>query len=477
MDDTSLALSNKYVRLGLAGLAGLVVIAIIFWLVSYLTTGQLVITTNDPKNIITISGASGSGSGGIIKQGVGGLSVRLHPGQYTASVQNRVFETSRFVKVMSRKRSVYKLDVRVAGAIEPVLPTGAYDVIIGGGKLLFVDTSSGGLYQVSGSGSPALISNTIAFKGIKWASTSLGLGQGKDGQLYLYENGSVTPLQAPFTYASNVAVDYAITASGSIYVSSGSNVYAVQNSAFKKIYTAKSSAPSLVAGKEHLAIIDNPGSGEGQNSSGGSTSLTIFDGAGHKLTKDIEASALAWAPDDNHLAVSSELGNKIYTADLGSNSSYPGPNVNSLAWLDKNTLLYGLSGSLWSYDILTGQSTVIANTPLQGAISGVYPDLDGNYVYLTVAKSSSTDYELDRVGLRGQNVPDYILQLAVYFPKVLDDCSASYINFLNPTILLQSNTGLQQICLSEANGELNKDGIEASKFQFLNVPLPTIWPY
>jgi hypothetical protein len=473
MDVLPFILKNKYVRLGLIGLLALIVL---LWLFHYLTTGQLTIISNDPKNVITVSTLSKSGSGVVIKQGQGSLSFKLRPGRYTIMAQNRVFETSRLVQVEARKKSMYELDIHVAGAVEPVLPTGAYDVIANGTKLLFVDAGSGGLYQVEGEGKPSLISDSVSFKSMGWADMSLGVGQGKDGHLYIYQNGGVAPLQVPFAYSA--AVSYAVTRAGQIYISSGADVYAMKNGVFEKIYTAKSSSVSLTAGKDHLAIVGGSGSIEGQKNSDDSSSLTVVDADGHKLTKNIEASTLAWSPDDKHLAISSELGNTIYTSGLASVASYPGPSVNSLAWIDNNTLLYGLSGSLWSYNMETNQSVVIANTPLQGAVSDIYPSLDGNYVYITVAKNnSSTSYELDRVGLHGQNVPDYVLQLAVYFPKVLDDCSVSYVNFVKPVLLLQSNAGSQQICLSEANGELNLDGLNASKFQFLNMPLPGIWPY
>lgn len=476
-DSTPPILADKRIRLALLALAGLFVVMSAVWLFNFLTSGQLVITTNDPRNSITISSISG-GSSTTVKQGAGGLSVRLRPGQYIALAQNRVFETSRIVQIKSRQKSSYELDVRLAGTVEPVLPTGAYDVVSDGSSLLFVDAASGGLYQVSDGRAPSLISTT-PFRSMKWSGVSSGVGQGRDGRLYVYQNGGVSPLTVPFAYADGVNVDYAITGSGSVYVSFGQDVYANRGGGFQKVLTTDSKSPVLVAGKNHLAVVDGQGTVEGQKGSPDKSSVTVLDGSGRRVTKNLGASLLAWSADDKYIAVSSELGNQIYTANLNSVTSYPGPSVSSLVWLDGNTLLYGLSGSLWSFSVSADQASVIASTPLQGAVSDIYPGIDGNYVYMTVAKSASNNYELDRVGLHGQSVPDYVLQMSTYFPKALDDCSVTYVNFTRPVLLLQADSASQSICLSEANGELHQDGLDSSKFSFVNVPVPATgsWPY
>ncbi len=475
MDLLSVILKNKVVRLVLAILF---LLFVLIWLVGFLATGTLAVKTNDPHNIITISKLDAHGKKLTIKQGQGAVSLRLHSGKYSVSAKNRVFESGQNIEIHARKKASISLDVQVAITIEPVLASGAFDVVADNEKVLFIDTSTGSLYEISGNSAPALVSNSLTFKSARWVGTAFGLVQAADGHLYRFQDGSITPLQVPFTYTEGKEVGYGLTGNDHIYVSSGPNIYSLEgDGTYKEIYVAKSTSPSLVAGKNHLAIIDGGGAVNGDKKSDYGGLLALVDGDGKSVTKTIDSSAVAWSPDDKYLASSSESSSKIYDTSLKETGSYPGGGSTSVAWLDNNTLLYGISGSLWSYNVSAEKAAVIAETPLQGAVSGIYPGIGGSYVYIAVAKTTSSSFELDRINTRGEAVPDYVLQLATNFPKSLSNCQVTYVNFIKPSLLLQGDPGAGQSCLDETKRVLDSDGFDPTKFQLISTPAVTDLPY
>jgi hypothetical protein len=98
--------------------------------------------------------------------------------------------------------------------------------------------------------------------------------------------------------------------------------------------------------------------------------------------------------------------------------------------------------------------------PLLGAVSGIWPSLDKQYIYVAVSNDTGNEFKLARVGIRGQVVPDYILQMGADFPVTLPSCFVDYVNFHDAVLVMNASASLEQACRIETSAELAKDGLQ-----------------
>jgi hypothetical protein len=440
----------------------------LYLLYGKVTVAHITIITNNADNVVSVTRTSGVGSSKRIVQQQGDIKINLKAGQYTINVANKVFETSQTITVKARETKSYTLNLDVAAAVEPVLSEGAIAVSASSDHLYYVDEQSGSLYKLGADGLPVLLSNTVAFKSLKWAGESFAVGLGSDGKLYVVNADTVTLLNVPFTY-NGQSINYSVAGNGDVYVSSGRDIYSLFGSTVKKVYVAQSSRPSLVAGKQSLAVLDqhpkdSPSPIKGGENGSSESYVTLVDAKGKTISKALEGYEFAWSPDGNQFAVSSDEISKVYNKDLRATSVIPSSNPNSLAWLDNNTLLYGVGESLWSFNTNSSKATLIANMPLGGAVSGIYPSADDNYVYLAVASSDGGSYTLARIGLKNQAVTDKALQLGANLPKELNECYLGYINFIKTRLVLKADPVFKEGCRIQTQQELQNDGLDSQGY-------------
>jgi hypothetical protein len=447
-------------------------------LINYLTMGKLVITTNSSENSITLSSVNkslnsikGSAGKGFSKQAMGSLSVKLKAGNYTVSVQNGSNSTAQYVKVKSHHTEHLKITLLNTTGVEPVVYDNAQDIIADNSHLLYLDPEDSTLNQINSQDQHSESDDQYGFQSIQWADTSYGVGQNAQGQLFVVNKGSVSALQSPVSDQNDASLVYAVAPNRDIYIALGSSVYSgTATGGFKKIYSQQTAGSFLVAGSDKVAIVTI---GDVVNSQDGNgvvePSIVAIDDSGKQVQKNLNATAAAWSEHARYLAVVTGSAGEILNASLQQIATIPQRNFGNLVWLDDNTLFYSVQDQLWSYNLQTQSSRLIANMPLAEQIQEVKVSTDKAYVYLTTSNSNN-DIAVRRVGLLGQKVPGFIYQLQDILPQATPGSGygMGLYNFAGkPTISVVLTDGSDSsTSLQSAMQELQSDGFDLNQLQF-----------
>lgn len=453
-------------------LLGLVVVGVLTWSAGYLSTGTIVITTGRQDSTISLRGANQGNS--FNKIGLGSLSATVSHGLYTATVKNGSQVVMQSINFNKGHRTLrYSIALSGLLQVEPVAYQNARSLAASNTELVYLGAGDENLHKIDNQNSVTTSNSSRRFKTVKWASTAFGVGQDNNGRLFIINNASASLLRVPFTYGGE-AVNFDVAQNKQIYVSYGAAVYAGDQSGnFKKIYAAMSAGPVLSAGTDRVAIADKT---ERQSNGVSQPVLAIVSNAG-KVTNskgEGEIRSLVLSPNGRYLVSANESSAGVYNASLQKIATVPADSsVSYVAWLDDTRFVYASGGGLWLYDLSAQKTELLANVPfLDGSITGLYVSGDGSYVYLTAG--SNNGYAVFRVGLRGQQVPDYIAKLQDILPLTLNDCSVSVVNFTQPAAILvqsfPSGNLSPQAYLQEAQSGLTRSGFDVSKFQFKFVP-------
>jgi hypothetical protein len=168
------------------------------------------------------------------------------------------------------------------------------------------------------------------------------------------------------------------------------------------------------------------------------------------------------------LATTDDSGTAILSPSLQTIATVPNRNVNAPVWLNNTTLLYGVSTGLWSYNIQTNQSRLLATSALNSSISEITPSQDGSYVYvLSINQEASPQtYQLSRLGIKGQTPSTMLGELQVFLPNSVNGCGFNYLDFTNTTILVSGASSQEQTCLQQAQSYLQEYAINTNGFNF-----------
>ncbi len=463
---------KKILFLLILGLAGIGVLA---WLFNYLSTGTIILTTNESGSTITLQRTSQGKP--FVKIGLGSLNVTATHGQYLATVKNGSQVSEQVINFNSGHKTLrYSIALSRLLQVEPVAYQNASNIAASNTELVYLDSGNENIYKIDGQNNLAAINSSQQFRSVKWANASFGVGQDNNGQLYTIDDGAISPLRVPFSYGAT-AVSFDVSENKQIYVSYGADVYAGGPAGnFKKIYTAAYSNLLLAAGVNKVVVADEV---VGQSVNTPSPVLAVVDTSGSVIKKNEagEIVKLALSPSGQYLVSVNKSYVSVYDSSLNQIAIVPNSSsVGYITWLDNNKFLYTSGNELWSYDLNNQSAELQANMPFfASSITGLSLSGDRSYVYLTAnGPSFDNKYALLRVGLNEQQFPDYINKLQGILPMTLNDCSLSLVNFTQPpTILVTSfpNSNLSaQAYLQEAQNELNQDGFDLSKLQFKLVP-------
>jgi len=450
-----------------------VIVGFIWWLVHYLTTGHITITTSSPNNTITLTKVSDDDDDGstiFSKQAHGELSMTLPTGHYFATVQGNSVATTQAIVLKGGRRLNYRLNPPNTTGVEPVSYASGNYLAANSSHLYYVDSTNEGLYQIDSQNNITQIDPSQRFQSIQWANATYGVGQDNSGELYIITNGSVQALTSLNPSAPRSVTHYAIAPDKELFYAVGSAIYSgTPGSGFKRIYTATKPFDLLAAANGKVAVIKAATDG-GKNVTAPYVVVVNDSGKSHEKGVELDNSAV-WSPNGSYLASVGEDGLMVFNSSLGTVATIANGTDNGLAWLDNTTLAYG-GGGLSTFNLTTGRASLLANMPLDEGVSAITLSDNGAYLYLN-AVDSNGNLQIKRVGLRGQNIPQTVYNLQDILPDNLSDFSLSLVNFAGlPTVLVQpypdaSSQNLQQ----EAATTLQQDGFNLSQLNLEIAPI------
>lgn len=455
------------------------------------STGSVTIKTDSPANYVKIEqvASSNNKNSGVpfSQQAPHSLSVKVAPGSYEifAYNNNGLFGVSQTIAVKAGQRLSFSLNPTTVTTTspEPVYGQTASGVVANGSQLSFValgspvdNVASGNIIQVDSANNFSTLFPDHSFTSVKWASPMLGLAQDYYNNLYVINNGQLSQLTLPFAVNANSKESFDISTGDEIYVSNGKDVYSGNlGGGFKKIYSTDSDHPvsNLSAGSGKVAVVMNAVEALESERNGSETSgaLAIVDDNGRYTKKSMDISQTEWSPSGDKLIAQGSLSNTVFDASLNVLKTIAINNSNNFTWFTNDSLLYSIDSQVWLYGLQTQKSTTITSLAAKEAITGIYPSKDGAYVYFSDDNGEKT--QLFRVGLKGQAVDNSLAALSIFLPETLDGCQLNFINFAQPSIIINypSSTS-QQNCLGLAYGELQTYNLDVNKFQYKFIPLP-----
>ena len=469
-------------RIVILSLLALVFIFILIQLHNFFSTGRLTVKTSNPSNYVKIEWVVGGNQkpNAFSKQAQGKLSVSVKPGTYQLSVYDvhGISGSSRTVKIKARQSLSFTLDPVTLTNPTPVYGSKTNSVFSDGSQLLFVAPESlggdshgdGHLMQVGQDNQLVTLFPGNDFSEVKWANVNLGVAQDRFNNLYTINNGVLSQVKPPFPTNQNSKLSSDISADGTIYISDGKDVYVGTVAGdFRKIYTADTDTPvsNLDASTNKVAIIMNEvealeSKRNGNEPEGG---VAVINNSGSHIQKSVDASQAIWSPGGKHLIVEGPLSATVYDTSLRQTAVINVNDSTNFTWLDANSVLYSIGSQLWTYNLQTHLSHKLTQLAQGENLTGIYPSADGSYVYFSDDNGEKT--QLFRAGLKGQPVDKSFNALAIFMPETVGTCSFNYINFTQPTILIDYLAGqTPQACTDSAKQEASYYSLNVFKMQF-----------
>jgi hypothetical protein len=127
-------------------------------------------------------------------------------------------------------------------------------------------------------------------------------------------------------------------------------------------------------------------------------------------------------------------------------------------------------GGLWTYNLVSGRANLLANMPFNAGVSSIGVSTDKSYIYIAQIDSQNRAF-IKRVGLRGQNVPNYVFQLQDFLPVDINSYSISLINFSRPEVVVLQLPTSPPTYLQQAKGQLQKSGFDLTKLEIITATL------
>lgn len=415
-----------------------------YFVVKFVTSGTITVTTGSTTASITISSLPPLQRGNIqaksatTRTGTGSLSVRVPAGVYSVSVQDGVSQESRSITVGWQSHQHVNIKLSSPSSTEPVLYDSVQNIAADESRLIYLANNSSTISYVNTHNQETTIGNYQNLSSVAWANAQYGVAQDNAGNLFVIDGDSMHSLQSPLNSQRSVSgTSYAVAPNKTIYIAYGSKVYrGTEKNGFAQIYNNFSSSDSLIAANNKVMIID-PNTG-GSTESGAATIITTN---GQQYSKNFGYPVSGWSPwspNGNYIVVSVNSEPEVFNASLNQVGTVPQTvNLTGGAWLGDNTLFYGYEGQLLSYDVSQNALKIVAALPDNKVIQGVTVSDHGSYVYLTASNSTTDVYPrvVYRLGLRGQSVPSDLRTLGQVLPINTSTYTIGLRNFSGtPTI-------------------------------------------
>lgn len=428
----------------------------------YYTSGVIEVTTNNVDNIVEISRSNDSTR---LAYGVGFLSKRLPAGDYTATVSNRSSSVKKQVHIIARATASYSVSTKKLLASETVLSYGAYGIVSNESSLFYVDMRDNVLYKLSAANAPVAVSPSTKLSNFKWGGGA-GVGLGENNKdFFSYQNGALVQLNLPF---SSKTVLYDIASDGTVVVSDGKTIYKLsQDGSFSKLFTVlKDTIFYVLVGNNRVLLGLSEKGGASDDSA--KYSIVGFDGKTITTKQNINLYNARWSPDGKILVIANPDSTVLYDNSFATKTTIPQKNVLGLTWQNNSTLLFALNGSIFSYDIQSKLTSQLVSAGGGSGVSGIYLANDGTSFYFLTEVAGSRNaqgYTVQRVRLNSPS-DSVALKIAAFFPIGLDQCSADYVNFVTPTLVITPYIpGEAAVCQQNIQAILGRAAINSEQYE------------
>lgn len=451
-----LILNRKLLLYSIAGVFILVCLFLLINYLKYLNYGTIQITSLKNRISVSIYRIENS-SNKYIESVYTNYSGQLPSGNYQiyATGQNNTFIKNVYLKAKSNTFVSIKFYNQIQP--EPIYSESASNIYSDGKNLSFVDPSSNYLYGINSQNNLSILNDQSTFLSVKWITYNSGLAEGKDNNLYYFNNNSLNKVTLPFSTQKNPSFSFDCSSNGVVYVSNGQTVYvgSVKGN-FQQIYSSGNNYnTSVSAGNGNVAILEYANN----------TSRVVIVGNSKHII-NLPAKQISWSPDDKLLLVNTGGQNTaIYSSDLKLITTLGVSQISDAVWSDNNQIVFLSKGSIWLYNLTTQTEYLLATPNLPGAtISDLSADTSGDNIFYNYTNTSNVS-EVYRLSLSNQNYPQYVNELPIFFPTSVgidSPCYIDYINFTDTSLFVTIPDSTSQAeCQSEVDVELTIDGLSS----------------
>lgn len=460
---------RSFIRILVVVILLIFVFIILLFVLNYLQTGKIIVTTKNKATIITINTASENNNEVALKESKGKLSARLKPGNYYLEASDENGAKTKYVTIEKGKTIKLEINTETITTSEPVISEGSSAIAINTTYLSFL-AEDGLLNSIDRNNNVSLLS-PIKFADAKFADANYGFAQDYDNNLFMVQNNNVTPFYIP-DYIKKTQYAIVLSPSKTLYVWTSRNVYKVAGMNYVNIFTSNESNKPIydvLAGNSTVAvIIDNQSPEENEEGRDLQTikTIKILNDGSIVNTKDLKLDKAAMSADGNYIATTSTSGTQIYDNQFNQLITLLNTNVDNLIWLNGSRLIYSIIDKIISFDINSKESYTVTQSPFKKTIEYISVNDDKTALYYE-SYNKRSEPAMSRASLIKNNVPEYLINAQYFLPKSFVSCTVELVNFIKPTVIMTiPNTDVEPNCKIKTTEYFIQSGLKPSDYSY-----------
>jgi hypothetical protein len=414
-------------------IVAIIVIALLGLGVWFLTTGSLDVTTSK-GGAITVQQLNATNPKTFTAKS--SFHRRVKPGSYLINVSDSPKESEKVVTVKRLSSTPVQLSLRDISPVTKVyggIQAGSF--ISNGPAITFTESETHTLQQVSeGQPEPGYTSanffGDIFYSQLNSSGMGVWIGDIKGVRNVVeYNKGNLTTINTAGISNPSKISSASISPNGSIVIASEKNIYLLDTPTArpKQIYSSEHS--DLLVWKSNTKLLVSYV--QNQDTKEGSVLFDLSDQ--HTRSLDKLVTDAQWSADGKNLAIRTSDGGYITDDALGIQRQFSGE-ISSIAWRGAGSLIYGRDSNLWEYNLGSGTSTKLSNSPLTQAIEGIYSDGSSNIYFSANGGISSAIY---RITTPPQSLSTKLTTLQTALPIEDDGFSIDLINITRPVLVIK----------------------------------------